>query len=1059
MKQFSEIKSELMKLSLPIGILIVTAYPDYNIIFANKRFCQMLGFTESDAPLQTIHKSVWNCIYHEDIARLKGEASLRNGDPEPYEIAYRIVKNDGSLIWVNQCSQHMLDDNGDELVYAYYTDITAQKQMEATIRASVNKYETLVNSVPGGVGMYHLDETFTPIFMSDGAYGFCNMTKEEYLQATRNSTLDIFHPDDRQGLLDAIAAARAENRKFEYAHRVLQKNGSYRWMRVSGRVMTGPDGIPILYTVFTDMHEQVQAENALRESEARYAAAIRAANINIWEYDYATDKMDIFSTSPRANPKDGVILNYLQTVVSEGHIREDCAPLLFDMIERLKNGEREVTADLWIRQNPTDDFWCERVIYTNEFSETGKPMKAYCVGRDITREKEAEKRYLDELSYREAMQKATMASINVNLTKNSILDYKSIFPEVTANMADAKTVQDYFDQVYTELATGEMQRQCGLVFNRDALLRQFAGGKTTLSLELIRKIGGRQYWTIMTVHMMKKENGDIVAFLYSTDVTNERTMQNIMNAIAQTDYDFLLVADIARNTAVRYTQKDIGDTYIHETTHFIEESRDYVRRSVCPEDVDRVLDEILLETVLKQLETASSYSVFYSIRNPSGGVLKKQLRFSYIDRDRKSMLLTRVDITAAVEEQEKKNKELTAAVEMAERANAAKTEFLSRISHELRTPMNAIMGMDQLVSQRLDDPVFISECVEKSQYASQYLLQLLSDILDMSKIETGKVALKTELIACQPFLDSICTIIGTQAEEKGVHYIVTKFEGCKYSYLGDGVRLQQILINILTNAVKFTAPGGTVHLDIDQMSLDTQTARICFTIRDTGIGISPTFLPDIFNPFSQEHNGIQSGYGGNGLGLAISKNLAELMGGNILVESTLGKGTTFRVQIPFGIPEKDIEANVEAATVQDKISYDFSGKNILLVEDHPLNIMVATKLLEHKNAYVEVAENGKKGLEMFAAALEHNYDAVLMDIRMPVMDGLQAAEAIRNLDNPWAKVVPIIAMSANAFDEDVIKSKNAGMNAHLAKPIAGELLYKTLWEQMSKKQQESGQRL
>lgn len=1042
MKQFSEIKSELMKLSLPIGMIIVTAYPDYDILFANDTFCRMLGFTEES--LQITHKSAWELVDTQDMEWLRAEAALRNGDPKPYEVAYRIVKKDGSLIWVNQCSQHMIDDNGDELVYAYYTDITAQKQMEETIRATAGKYETLVNSVPGGVGMYQMDETFTPIFMSDGAYGFCDMTKAEYERVTEASTLEVFHPDDRQGFIDAVAAARAENRKFEYAHRVLQKDGSYRWMRVSGKVMTGQDGKPVLYTVFTDIHEQVQAERALRESESRYAAAVKSANINIWEYEYATDTMTIFSKSPKVNPKAMVVKRYTEEVVSGGHIREDSALLLFDMLEKLKNGAKEVTADLWIRNAWEDDFWCERVIYTNAFDEGGRPLKAYCVGRDITREKEAEKRYRDELSYREAMQKATMASINVNLTQNIILDYKSIFPEVTARMGAAKTVQDYFDQLYTELDTQEMQQQCAAIFHRDMLLRQFASGKTTLSLKVTREIGGRSYYVILTAHMMKKENGDIVAFLYSTDVTNERTMQNVMNAIVATDYDFLVVADIARDTAVRYSQKEIGDINFYESTHFIEESRNYVQKSVCSEDVERVLREILLETVLAHLDCEPSYSVFYGLPNPNGGILKKQLRFSYIDHNRKSILITRMDITHAVEEQEKRNQELVAAVQMAEHANAAKSEFLSRISHELRTPMNAIMGMAQLANQRLDDPLFVGECIEKSQYASRYLLQLLGDILDMSKIETGKVTLKNEAIACQPFLDAINMIIATQAATKGVHYTVTRFDGCKHSYLGDGVRLQQILINILTNAVKFTDAGGTVHLDIDQISADEKTARICFTISDTGIGIAPNFLPDIFKPFAQESNGTHSGYGGSGLGLAISKNLAELMGGDIFVDSVKGEGTTFRVEIPFEMLEDDSMEDMRTIAPESRDTYDFSGTCILLIEDHPLNIMVAKKLLEFKNADVVVAENGKIGFDMFASAPEHTYDAILMDIRMPVMDGLECARGIRSLDYSWAGSVPIIAMSANAFDDDIAKSKNAGMNAHLAKPIEAELLYGTL---------------
>ncbi|MEG1772370.1 MAG: ATP-binding protein [Clostridia bacterium] len=1170
-KKLSEIKEALAAIPMPIGFMVMTAYPEFSVVFINDTLVKMFGFSDDDAFLKAIKLSSLPYINPENDD-IEKEEKL-GGKFEPYETSYSAIKKDG-YIFISQRSQRVIDENGEELIFAYYTDITAQKQAERLVETALHeydfsiwewdinnhicyrsaissnsnreepciyenfpeclldlnhyhldsietaksvfervkngektveavlhiynsklneyywesvcyktefdrngkaikalvickdvtvkknmqyeinsaskKYETLVNSIPGGVGLYKGNENFTPIYMSDGVYAICGMTRDEYCEATKETTLAVFHPDDVPGIKKERIASLSEKRRLEYTHRVLQKDESYRWIRVSGEWLEETiDGFPVLCTVFTDVNEEIKATQALRETEIMYKTAIKSSNIDIWEYVYDSDTLTFFSSSEKLNSKMYVIKDYLRFIAKNGHIRDDSLKVILSMIESLKNGEKEITADIWHRKKNDLEYRCERVIYTNIFDDDEKPKKAYCVGRDVTREKEAEKQYHDERSYREAMQHATMASINVNLTRDCILDRKSKFSDIKKNMDNVSTVQAYFDTVAAGIPIEKIRDQFVSVFNRDELLNRFMNGETTISLELIRNINERIFWVVITAHMMKQpENNDIVAFIYSRDITNEKVMQNIMDVIVKTDYDFLIVVDATRNAAIRYGGDNLDDFYLRETLQFEEDMLEYVRQYVCEEDKQGMSGEVSLKRIMYRLETSENYNVFYRATDQNGNLSRKQLRFNYIDRQFKTILITRTDITEAFKKQEKKNRELELALEMAERANKAKSEFLSRISHEIRTPINAMIGMAQVAEYNIDNKAVILDSIDKSKQASKFLLALINDILDMAKIENGKIALKNEIINCHALLDRIKTIISAQADPKGIEYTVMGLKDCKDNFIGDMIRLQQILINIISNAVKFTPCGGRVVLDISHNDYDPNIAegsmvKFCFKISDTGIGIGKKFLPDIFKPFSQEHSGVTTKYGGNGLGLAISKNLAKLMDGDITVESVVGIGTTFTVTVKLKLFSGNITEKKSDFSDAKKI-YDFSGKRILLIEDHPLNIMVAKKLLEYCHANIDVAENGEIGLNIFALSPEHYYDAVLMDIRMPIMDGLEATRRIRAINSEWAKAIPIIAMSANAFDEDIKKSKEAGMNEHLAKPIDAELLYRIL---------------
>lgn len=381
-------------------------------------------------------------------------------------------------------------------------------------------------------------------------------------------------------------------------------------------------------------------------------------------------------------------------------------------------------------------------------------------------------------------------------------------------------------------------------------------------------------------------------------------------------------------------------------------------------------------------------------------------------------------------------------------ASHAKTDFLSNMSHDMRTPMNGIIGIVNLLKERNDLPEEVRIDLLAIDDSANYLLTLINDTLDMSKIESGKLSLNRETINAQDLINNIVITVTPAAKEKGVNLEIVPINAELDYILADKIRLQQIFVNVLSNAIKFTPSGGTVRMEIECLKRVNGIAYDRISVEDNGIGMSPEFLPRIFDTFTQENNpNAPTKTTGTGLGMAIVKNLIEQMYGTIQVESKLGVGTKVTAYINFervyDVQEKEETENINNVAYLD-------GKRILLCEDHPLNTKITMRLLESKNIIVEHAENGKIALEMFAKSDPGYYGAILMDIRTPIMNGLEASVAIRALNNKDATRIPIIAMTANAFDEDKQKSKEAGMNAHLSKPIKPAELFNTLISEIHK---------
>ena len=414
----------------------------------------------------------------------------------------------------------------------------------------------------------------------------------------------------------------------------------------------------------------------------------------------------------------------------------------------------------------------------------------------------------------------------------------------------------------------------------------------------------------------------------------------------------------------------------------------------------------------------------------------------------------RADLAHRKQEQEKDEKykaELLRAAKKAEAANEAKTEFLQRMSHDIRTPINGICGMIDVADHYAEDMKKQTECRAKIKEASHLLLELINEVLDMSKLESDEVILEEIPFNLNSISEEILGVIEQMATEQNIRILWEEKEVTHWNLIGSPVHVKRILMNILSNAVKYNKENGYVYISCREIpSKQTAMTTLEFVCRDTGIGMTEAFQKRIFEPFAQEHAGSRTKFAGTGLGMPITKKLVEKMSGTISFESKEGTGTTFVIRIPFQI-DADMKDRTET---EEKTETSIQGLHVLLTEDNELNMEIAEFVLQNEGAVVTKAWNGQKAVDIFRKNRPGEFDVILMDIMMPVMNGYEAAKMIRSLDREDAKVIPIVAMTANAFIEDRMRAKEAGMDEHIAKPVDGKLLVKVINELVKRNQRE-----
>lgn len=651
--------------------------------------------------------------------------------------------------------------------------------------------------------------------------------------------------------------------------------------------------------------------------------------------------------------------------------------------------------------------------------------------------------------------------ISVNLTRNTYFMVE--YADFDSQCAPVSGVFDELIESGAQSMHPDYREAFVANFNRESLLKMYQAGETSRYMEH-RQMGddGVYHWT--NTHVIRIENPynqDVLQVSLSRNIDKDKQMEaQIQDAICKEEevskrfaislrnmYDAIYEADLVRGRIYSFQYCDTGLTKVLMDKTYYEVVRDIEQNLVCEGCQEKYRDNMSVAVLQKKLLEEEKQVYFEYMRRKPGGEChwySNQIQLLSEHQNDFRILIFSKDIDDIRRKDEQKKQELKKALAVAEKANHAKSDFISRMSHDIRTPINAIMGMSAIASSNLDNPRKIADCLDKIWISTRFLLSLINDILDMSRIESGKLDIVEKEFNFHTMIQGIVTMVTPQVTEKRQQFHVSVEDDVAGSYIGDELRLNQILMNLLSNAVKYTQEEGIITLEVKQIRTENDRVLLCMRVQDNGIGMSEEFQKVLFDPFEQENTAEGRVFEGSGLGLSITRNLVQLMGGTIRFESRIKEGSTFIVALPLKIGKQPQEAS--AADINLEEPEAFQGERVLVVEDNDINMEIAKTLLESQNLTVDCAENGLEALEKFQESQPGWYQLILMDIRMPVMDGITATKKIRALNREDARTVPIIALTANAFQEDSKDVEGIGMSAYLTKPIEMEVLYRKLRE-------------
>jgi len=1016
--------------------------------YLNDGFYRMIGARREDRT-RFFNQGTINSVYPEDRAGLLAEALLSIQEHRMFDFRFRNLDGSGKYIWIGIRASHKSVDEKTERFYASYYNVNRYMNERDELEAYGKRLDAILGNIPGGVVVFYEENSEIRIAYSNSGFYALHHGSREYWSKQSPNPVDWLTPEDRHLFWDEFRKlSSGEKSKGNVIYRINGEDGKLHWVAnqfcQAGRV----NGVLLYYASFTDMDDQISAEQVLQQDKLMYDDAAKTAKLIIWSYDIATKKATMMQSGYteeicRKLHVPSVIENVVETIVP--YVFPDDRDAFRSSYRAMNEGAEHAECEFRFQMPGQVSQQRERMVMKRVTDKSGHLLNVFCFGQNITEQKQKEIDYEQTLRQLDQAYLHTLGSFHLNLTHNWCGDGKSPLPFVLKQQ-ESGTVDGYFQEFSKLIADEDIKKDFHERFERKLLLKEFEKGISKVSIEYpVIYEDGRHYWREGILFMLRNpKTGDVEGITYAVDIDYHKKNEFIMERIIHDHFDYIGIIHPKAGTFEFHSRrpwitygKNGGIQSYAECTEFVSDM--FIR-----EDERCYFNEtVSLNAIVRDMNANGMRTVTY-LRTTEKNTECIRLQYCWLEKTGGDILVVRSDITESYQKEQSQISLLAEEKHAAEAANIAKTEFLSRMSHDMRTPLNGVIGMAYLAQQH-DNPPFTADCLGKINISAKFLMSLINNILDMAKVESGSIELHYEPCPVGEFNEYIDAVIRPLCRERNQSFVMNEDVDVRNVPLADKGCMNQVIFNLLSNAVKFTPEGGTITYNIRAREISKKRIEIEHQISDTGIGISREFQKRLFEPFTQEGRDDSSERRGSGLGLSIVKKFVDLMGGTISVNSEVGQGTTFIVKMQFDTVRMDSPAAsaVPGETEEKNIS-DITGMHVLLCEDHPLNQEIARAMLEGKGAIVRIEEDGQKGVDEFRRSPIGYFDCILMDLRMPVMDGLRAAEVIRAADRPDADTVPIFAMTADAFSDDIQKCLDAGMNGHIAKPINPDKLFEVL---------------